>query len=90
MGFSEDIKRTLFSWATRLAMRRPSPNAIPLSGDLNERNYFSVYLGDENDLRRFLVESVDKNGVNGFWFNEGEQGAIRALNRPGIAGGSNF
>jgi len=58
----------LLSRAIGLALRRPSPNRIPLTGAerLRARDYFSVTLADEHD-RNFLVSSSSATGVQGFW-----------------------
>lgn len=49
-----------------LALRRPSPHSIPLSGEEAFRNnfYTSLLLSDGN---RFLVERLHKAGIEGKW-----------------------
>lgn len=58
-------------WAFRLALRRPAPNEIPMSHNLQGRNYFTVYLGEIEERWRLRVESVQAECVNGYWHENG-------------------
>lgn len=55
--------------AARIALRKPSPNRIPLSGKerLRQRDYYTVRIGAD---RIFYASSVSKDGLTGFWYDE--------------------
>jgi hypothetical protein len=70
-----NINAILKKFAIRLAMRRPAPTEIPMariSGRLT-RNYFSVYLGDSDEPRKFVVQRINNFGLSGLWFNDPAQ-----------------
>jgi hypothetical protein len=59
--------------AIERAMSKPAPARIPMSGKdrLRERDYFVVYLGDNRDPLRFLVQRIDNAQLHGIWFIDG-------------------
>ncbi|WP_170545264.1 hypothetical protein [Ruegeria arenilitoris] len=64
--------RSLFvKAAIEKALKRKAPNTIPLSGmeRLRKRNYYSVHLTDEGNRDRFVVDSVHRKGLEGYWFS---------------------
>lgn len=64
------LKTFLVKTAIKKALARKAPNTIPLSGKdrLRQRNYYTVRLTDDPSRGRFLVESVRREGLGGYWF----------------------
>src|SRR3546814_5576617 len=57
--------------AVRIALRRPAPIRVPTSGEsINYRNHYVVYLDDERG--RLWVEKLTPSGVEGVWYNRGD------------------
>lgn len=73
--------------ALRLALRRPSPRQIPLTGDaVYRRNYHSASLWEGQSKRRFYIESAAAEGFTGLWFSDyGEEGMPASVNAEGVA-----
>jgi hypothetical protein len=71
-GIRRRLKRWIRSTAVKWAMTRPSPDRIPLTGEVvYSRNYFTVYLGDSLDEHLFVAQSTTEQGIKGLWFNQG-------------------
>lgn len=72
LNYLQRMKAELYRSAVSLALRRKAPSRIPMSDPqkLRSRNYFTVSLGDNNDRRLFLVESIQDQGMSGLWFDE--------------------
>lgn len=75
--------------AIRLAMLKPSPQRIPLSGNIvYKRDYFLVYLGDRADRQRFVVLSADGRATTGLWFNryheDGAEASVKHTALPDL------
>lgn len=70
MGLKQWFGSVTLRTAINLAMKKPSPEAIPLSDwdKVRKRDYFTVYLGDRDDNRRFLAQSAMPSGLTGLWF----------------------
>lgn len=64
------MKALLYKWAIKLAMKRPAPSRIPLSGyeRVRTRNYATASLEAEDGNPSFLVTEVLPNEMRGLWF----------------------
>ncbi|MCA0044126.1 hypothetical protein [Celeribacter litoreus] len=80
------IRIFLVKFAISVALKRKAPKQIPLSGieRLRERNYYSVVLREERTQARFRVESVKKQGLEGYWFEFGSHGQEASLPNQNI------
>jgi hypothetical protein len=67
------LRRWINQAAIEHSMSKPAPARIPMSGKdrLQERDYFVVYLGDDRDPLRFLVQRIDNGKLHGIWFIDG-------------------
>lgn len=76
------IGLSIKSYAMREALvrclRRRAPDRIPMSHSLQSRNYFVAYLGDEGEMRRFVVTGKEDHGFSGLWFNDGQREGVEA------------
>src|SRR5690349_22471028 len=74
MKMLRSLKAQLSRAAISIAMKTPAPSIIPMSRDLETRNYCGVNLGDKDDPWKFVVTGVGKQGVTGLWFSAREPG----------------
>ncbi|WP_246132822.1 hypothetical protein [Devosia ginsengisoli] len=57
-------------FAVKLAMRKPSPERIPLAGDaVYARNYFTTQLGTSKTSREYVVLSINQRGYDCYYFD---------------------
>lgn len=57
--------------AIRIALNRPPPANQDIFADTPpDTDYFFIYLHDEEGKKRFIVRSIDEEGVIGPWFDE--------------------
>ncbi|MBO6806961.1 hypothetical protein [Thalassospira sp.] len=65
----QKLKLKLNRFVISRALRKRSPSRIPLSGAaVKNRNYYATYLSEDGE-HKFLIESLNRNGVEGIWYD---------------------
>lgn len=72
-------------YAIRLALRRPAPPMIPLTGERSAQNdFFSVHLEDKNRTNSFLVKSANHSAYCGLIWTTNAEGLRARIKKYNI------
>lgn len=83
------IHSSVFYYAIRKALKKPSPDRIPLTGyeRLQGRDYFTVNIGPEENRRLFLITAMDDRSATAYHFAlDDDRGRLCSIPLDGMRG----